>query len=58
MNIVITGGGTAGHIYPALALAEELKARGHQVLYAGTPKGAESRLVPSAGYEYVAFGLV
>ena len=55
MNIVITGGGTAGHIYPALALADELKAKGHSVLYAGTPKGAESRLVPSAGYEYVAF---
>ena len=55
MNIVLTGGGTAGHIYPALALADELKARGHHVLYAGTPKGAESRLVPKAGYDYVAF---
>ena len=55
MNIVITGGGTAGHIYPALALADELKARGHNVLYAGTPKGAESRLVPKAGYDYASF---
>ena len=55
MNIVLTGGGTAGHIYPALALADELKARGHNVFYAGTPKGAESRLVPKAGYEYVSF---
>ena len=55
MNIVITGGGTAGHIYPALALADELKARGHSIFYAGTPKGAESRLVPKAGYEYAAF---
>lgn len=55
MNVVITGGGTAGHIYPALALADELTARGAKVYYAGTPAGAESRLVPAAGYEYVAF---
>lgn len=55
MNIVITGGGTAGHIYPALALADELKERGHTIFYAGTPRGVESRLVPEAGYEYVSF---
>ncbi len=55
MNVVITGGGTAGHIYPALALANELKSRGATVRYAGTPKGAESRLVPAAGFEYKAF---
>ncbi len=55
MNIVITGGGTAGHIYPALALADELKSRGHHVFYAGTPKGTESNLVPRAGYDFVAF---
>ena len=55
MNVVITGGGTAGHIYPALSLADELKERGNNVFYAGTPKGAESELVPKAGYPYVAF---
>ena len=55
MNIVITGGGTAGHIYPALALADELKQKGHHIYYAGTPKGTESTLVPRAGYDFVSF---
>jgi UDP-N-acetylglucosamine--N-acetylmuramyl-(pentapeptide) pyrophosphoryl-undecaprenol N-acetylglucosamine transferase len=54
-TIVLTGGGTAGHINPALALAEELISRGYNVVYAGTPKGIESRLVPEAGIEFVAF---
>lgn len=55
MKFVISGGGTAGHIYPAIAVARALEARGHQVLFAGTPEGLESRLVPEAGFEYKAF---
>lgn len=55
MKIVITSGGTAGHINPSLALAEELIARGHQVVFAGTPNRLESKLVPKAGYEFKAF---
>lgn len=55
MRIVLSGGGTAGHINPALALADQLQARGHEVLYAGTPAGIESRLVPAAGIPYKAF---
>ncbi len=55
MRIVLSGGGTAGHITPALALAEELVDRGHEVCFAGTPKGVESRLVPAAGIEFVPF---
>ena len=55
MKFVLTGGGTAGHINPALALAEELQARGHEVLYAGTPQGVEARLVPAAGLPFVPF---
>lgn len=55
MRIVLSGGGTAGHINPALAVAEVLSARGHEVLYAGTPKGVESRLVPAAGIPFKAF---
>lgn len=55
MRIILSGGGTAGHINPALALAEELTKRGHEVLFAGTPEGLESRLVPEAGYEYKGF---
>ena len=53
--IAITGGGTAGHIYPALALAGALKERGYEVIYAGTVRGSESRLVPKEGYEYKPF---
>jgi UDP-N-acetylglucosamine--N-acetylmuramyl-(pentapeptide) pyrophosphoryl-undecaprenol N-acetylglucosamine transferase len=54
-TIVLTGGGTAGHINPALALAEELISRGYNVVFAGTPGGIESRLVPEAGIEFIPF---
>ena len=47
---ILTGGGTGGHVFPALAVAQVLKARGHQVLFVGTPEGIEARLVPQAGY--------
>lgn len=55
MRAVLSGGGTAGHVNPALALAEELRLRGWDVEYAGTPAGIESRLVPEAGLPYRAF---
>ncbi len=55
MLFVLSGGGTAGHINPAIALAEELVARGHEVRFAGTPTGIESRLVPAAGFEFEPF---
>lgn len=55
MNIVLSGGGTAGHINPALALAEVLQERGHAVFYAGTPQGVEARLVSEAGLPFTAF---
>ena len=55
MNIVLSGGGTAGHINPALALAETLQERGHTVFYAGTPQGVEARLVSEAGISFTAF---
>jgi UDP-N-acetylglucosamine--N-acetylmuramyl-(pentapeptide) pyrophosphoryl-undecaprenol N-acetylglucosamine transferase len=51
LKVVIAGGGTGGHIIPALAIADELKAEyGAEVLFVGTPRGLESRLVPQAGY--------
>lgn len=55
MNIVLSGGGTAGHINPALALATVLEERGHAVFFAGTPDGVESRLVPEAGLPFTGF---
>ena len=47
MKVVIAGGGTAGHVNPALALAAVLDA---EVTFVGTSRGAESRLVPRAGF--------
>ena len=52
---VLTGGGTAGHLYPALALAEQVQDRGWGVRYPGTPKGVEARLVPEAGIPFQPF---
>lgn len=55
MKFVLTGGGTAGHVNPALALSEELIARGHEVLFAGTARGVEARLVGLAGLPFTSF---
>ena len=51
-KVVITGGGTGGHVFPALAIADELKLRGFQISFVGTEKGMESRLVPEHGYPF------
>jgi UDP-N-acetylglucosamine--N-acetylmuramyl-(pentapeptide) pyrophosphoryl-undecaprenol N-acetylglucosamine transferase len=51
--IVISGGGTGGHVTPALALGEALRARGEAVLFVGSERGIEKRLVPEAGFELV-----
>ncbi|MGC7870352.1 undecaprenyldiphospho-muramoylpentapeptide beta-N-acetylglucosaminyltransferase [Desulfosporosinus sp. SYSU MS00001] len=54
MRVMLTGGGTGGHIYPALAIAKGLLARdsGTKILYVGTREGMEARLVPEAGIEF------
>lgn len=51
---VIAGGGTGGHVTPALALGEEAREAGEPVLFVGTDRGMETRLVPDAGFELVA----
>jgi UDP-N-acetylglucosamine--N-acetylmuramyl-(pentapeptide) pyrophosphoryl-undecaprenol N-acetylglucosamine transferase len=52
MNIVIAAGGTAGHIFPGLALARALQERGHGVTFVGTEDRLEARLVPAAGFSF------
>ncbi len=48
---LMAGGGTGGHIIPALAVARELRGRGRKVFFVGTERGLESRLVPAEGFE-------
>ena len=47
----MAGGGTGGHVVPLLAVAEELRRRGREVLFIGTKKGIEGRLVPTKGFQ-------
>ncbi len=50
MKVVIAGGGTGGHLFPGVALAEELRARGHEILFIGTANGIEARYCKKAGW--------
>ena len=53
MRILITGGGTGGHVNPALAVAEAVKKRDPEaeIAFVGTPRGIENKLVPAAGFK-------
>jgi len=55
---LVMAGGTGGHIFPGLAVAEELRARGWRVHWLGAPGGMEETLVPPRGFEFepVQFG--
>jgi UDP-N-acetylglucosamine--N-acetylmuramyl-(pentapeptide) pyrophosphoryl-undecaprenol N-acetylglucosamine transferase len=53
MKVIMTGGGTGGHIYPAIAIADKIKRKHPEanILFIGTERGMEKELVPKNGYE-------
>jgi UDP-N-acetylglucosamine--N-acetylmuramyl-(pentapeptide) pyrophosphoryl-undecaprenol N-acetylglucosamine transferase len=52
MRVIVAGGGTGGHVIPALAIAQELRSCYRaEVVFVGTRRGIETRLVPAAGFE-------
>lgn len=50
-TLMVMAGGTGGHIYPGLAVADALRDRGWKVVWMGNPDGMEARIVPASGYE-------
>ena len=53
MKVLIAGGGTGGHLFPGIALAEEITTRkkGNEVIFVGTERGLEATVVPKLGFE-------
>ena len=51
-KIILTGGGTAGHVTPNIALVPQLKEAGFEIKYIGSEGGMETKLVEDAGLDY------
>lgn len=51
IKVLLMAGGTGGHVFPALAIAEELRRRGITVYWLGTSRGLEARVVPNKGFD-------
>jgi UDP-N-acetylglucosamine--N-acetylmuramyl-(pentapeptide) pyrophosphoryl-undecaprenol N-acetylglucosamine transferase len=58
LSFLMAGGGTGGHVIPLIAVARELKKRGHRPFFVGTRQGIEARLVPAEGFpiEWIEIG--
>lgn len=52
MHVLVTGGGSGGHVIPAIPVMEALRAQGHQVSYVGTTSGYEERLLNGVDMQY------
>ena len=52
-TVFITGGGTGGHIYPAIAVANALREAGCKIYYVGNPKNLEKENAQKEGYEFL-----
>ena len=59
MRVILTGGGTGGHIYPAIAIGQAVQKEWPQceILYMGTKRGLENKIVPEAGFPMVVYDL-
>jgi len=55
LKVIISGGGTGGHIYPGISLAYEIKGRdiNNDILFVGTERGLESKLIPREGFKII-----
>ncbi|MCA9700960.1 MAG: glycosyltransferase, partial [Myxococcales bacterium] len=51
LRVMIAGGGTGGHLFPGVALAEQVLAAGGEVRFVGTDRGIEARVIPELGWK-------
>lgn len=57
-RVILSGGGTGGHIYPALTIAREIeRIEKAEILFVGTPGGMESRIIPDEGYDFASLSV-